>query len=167
MERTLVSEHRLVSDYSMKGRIKNVVIAWVVFFVLLGVTRIPAVQDAMTQFSRSVTVDWVTGAVDFIINGFWFLAIFVLIGTVVTLIRKQTFDTIRVYDTGIGFLDSKSGEERYADHSQVKFSHGQMQESFYVESKAAGVKMRNYGWGEFAQPDVLRNNLERYGNWGV
>jgi predicted exporter len=137
----------------------------VVFLVLFGVTRIPVVQIAMVQFSDSMDVNWVTDLVDFIVNGFWVLAIPVLIGTVVTLTRKPSFDVLNVYDTGIGFVDSKSQNERYAAYSDVELSYGRMHASFTVESKAASVKMANFGWQEFAESSLLRSNLERYGTW--
>ncbi|MDR1227520.1 MAG: hypothetical protein LBK55_00625 [Azoarcus sp.] len=69
------------------------------------------------------------------------------------------------HHVGLGFFDSKSGQERYVDYADIIFSYGTMQESFYVESKAASVKRIEYGWQAFTQPDVLRNNLERYGKW--
>lgn len=106
-----------------------------------------------------------THAVKFIIDGLWFIAIILLIGTVVTLVKKQTFDTIHIYDTGIGFFDSKNEMERYALYSDIKLSYGKMKESFWVESKTASVKLTDYGWREFSQSDVLRNSLERYGKW--
>jgi hypothetical protein len=34
-----------------------------------------------------------------------------------------------------------------------------------MESDAILGKRITYDWPEFTQADVLRNNLERYGNW--
>jgi hypothetical protein len=43
------------------------------------------------------------------LNGFWVFVIPLLLGTVLTLAEKQTFDVIHIYDTGLGFFDSKNG----------------------------------------------------------
>jgi len=165
MDRVLMSSHKLLSDYSLKGKLKNIIIGWVIFLVLLGITRLPVVRDALTSFSKSVTVDWVTSVVNFILNGFWVFGILLVIGTVVTLVKKQVFDEIRLYDTGVGFWDSHTGTERYAAYPDVKLSYGKMRQSFWVESKSAPIKLTEYAWTEFAQPDLLQANLVRYATW--
>ncbi len=167
MQRNLVSTHKLLTDYGTKAKIKTIVIGWSIFAVLLVATRIPAVRNAMMQFSGSVDVDWVAGIVKFLTSGFWFLAIPLAIGTFITLSKKQTFDELRVYGSGLGFFDGREGAERYADYADVKLSYGSLRQSFRVESKAAGVKYADYGWGEFSGADVLRSNLERYGKWNT
>ena len=165
MEKSHVSTHKLTKDYSLKGKIKSVVIAWVVFLVVFGVTRMPDIQSMLLGFSASVTVNWVTSIVNFIINGFWVFGIGLIIFTPYTLLKKQSFDEMRLYDTGIVFYNSKSKDERYAVYSDVRLSYGRLQESFHIESKVVGVKMAEYGWRDFSQSDVLRSNLERYGKW--
>ncbi|MDR1014260.1 MAG: hypothetical protein LBL86_04695 [Coriobacteriales bacterium] len=140
--------------------------------MFVGVTRLPAAQQAMVQFGGAmavdldtVTIDWATAVVDFVIHGVWVFAVPLVVGTVLAVVRKQTFDTLNIYDTGIGFWDSKHGTLRYAPYSDIEFSYGKMQESFLVEAKTASVKLTEYVWKEFAQQDVLRSNLEQYGTW--
>ncbi|MDR1136575.1 MAG: hypothetical protein LBL49_10470 [Clostridiales Family XIII bacterium] len=165
MEKNLISMHKLTSDYSTRGKLKGIISGWVIFLLLFGITRIPAVQHAITQFSGSMAVTWLTDMVNFIINGLWIIAIPLLVGTVLTITKKQVFDTLFIHDTGIGFFNSKSGIEHCAAYSDIKLSYGNMQKSFLLESKAASIKSTEYSWSEFTQPDILRNNLERYGKW--
>ena len=165
MEKNLISTHRLVSDHSIKGKMKSLITGWSIFLLILIVTQLPPVKSAMLRFSESVDINWVTSAVNFVINYFWILGIAMISGTIVTLLKKSTFDTIRVYDTGIGFWDSENENERYADYSDIKLSYGKMRQSFWVEAKSISLKLTDYGWKEFSQPDVLQNNLERYGKW--
>ena len=108
MEKTFLSSHKLVTDYSLKGKIKRIVIGWVIFWVIFGITKIPAVQTAMLDFAKSVNVDWVTSNVNFIINGFWVFSIGMVVFTIYDLVKKQVFDEMRLYDTGVGFFDSKN-----------------------------------------------------------
>ncbi|MDR3240180.1 MAG: hypothetical protein LBT44_08865 [Clostridiales bacterium] len=165
MDKNLLSAHRLLSDYSAKGKLKTLITGWAIFIGILIVTKIPSVQNVMIEFSNSVTVDWVTSSVKFLISGLGYVAVPMLIGTLMTVFKKQNFDEIRLYGTGIGFLNSKSQEEHYAAYSDVKFSYGKMRDSFWVESKAASIKSTEYGWREFAQPDILRGSIEKYGRW--
>ncbi|MDR3314936.1 MAG: hypothetical protein LBS98_00415 [Coriobacteriales bacterium] len=165
MDKTLVSTHLLHTDYGAKGKLIRIVIEWVVFIAIFLVAKIPSVQSALLGFAESVTVRWVTSSVGFVIGWFWVFIIPLLIGTIVTIVRKQTFNELRIYDTGIGFFNSKNQTERFADYANIQLSLGKMQEGVWIESKAASVKLFEYGWREFSQPDVLRNNLERYGTW--
>jgi len=161
MDHVLVSSHKLLSDHSLKGKVKSIVIGWIIFLVLYGITLLPAVRSALVRFRDAVTVDWVTGVVNFILDGFWVFGIAAVISTIYTLVKKQTFDEMRLYTTGVGFFDSKTNTERYIAYPEVKFSYGKMQKTFWVESKPS-IKMTEYTWGEFTQPDLLRTNLVQY-----
>jgi hypothetical protein len=163
MEKTLISTHTLRMDrYSLKSKIRTIIIGWLIFAVLLVLTRRPAVQTPLIPFAEAVTVRWVSSWVDFIVNDFWGISIFLLIGTVVELVSKQTFQTLNLYTTGAGFV-GKDGAERFADYSAVSFSYRKGRDGFWAESKTAGVKLAVYGWKEFTEPDVLRTNLTQYG----
>jgi len=162
MDHVLVSSHKLLSDYSFKGKLRAVLIGWAVFLVLLVITWLPVVRNALIRFRDAVTVDWVTNAVNFILGYFWIFGIVAIISTIVTLVKKQTFDEIRLYTTGAGFFDSATNTERYIAYPDIKFSYGKFQQSFWVESKPASIKLTEYTWKEFSQPDLLRSNLTQY-----
>ena len=165
MEKQLISAHTLKTDYSMKGKIRTVIIGWVIYGALFGVTRMPSVQAAMLGFAENVRVEWVTDVVSFVIDGLWFVVIPMVIGTLMTLLKKQTFDELRIYNEGLGFANSKTGEETYAAYASIHLSYGKLQDSFWVEAKEAGVKLTEFGWKEFAEPTVLRTGLEEKGKW--
>jgi hypothetical protein len=165
MDNEKISVHKLVSDYSVKARLKKVIIGWIIFIFIYAGTRLHIVQDAMINFADKMTVDWVTSVVGFIIKGLWLFLIPLVIGTVITFVKKQTFDELIIYTTGIGFGDKKNGEVQYVPYESIKLSYGKMQNSFWIETKVIPIKLTEYGWGEFSQPDVLKNNLQRYGTW--
>ena len=160
-----VSYHHLKSDYSVRGKIRTILIGWVIFVVIFILTRLPAIQEPIVNFAVKMQVDWVSSAVNFIVNGLWIVFIPLCIGTIITLLKKQTFDGLVIYSSGLGFVDSKSGQERYVDFDKIHLSYGSMQQSFYVKAVSAEIKETQYGWDEFSQSDVLKNNLQRYGTF--
>ena len=99
----------------------------------------------------------------FLIDGFPWVAIILVISSIVTLLRSQPFDAIRIYTDGIGFL--KNGEERKVPHQQTLVAFGKMRQSVWIESEALGIKNYYYYWNEFSDSDVFRSNLEQYANW--
>lgn len=166
MEENLVSSHKLnMSAYEGWGKWKGVIGGWAVFLAVYLVTRIPAVQQAMTGFAESMHVDWVTSTVNFLINGLIWLALALAIGTVMIWRRKQRFSEIRIYKDGIGFVTD--GREQRVRHEQVRFSYGSMQASVFIECGVLGIPLADYQWKDFSQADVFRNNLERYANWDL
>ncbi|MGP1455712.1 MAG: hypothetical protein ACTTJ7_08160 [Treponema sp.] len=160
----MLSEHTLNMDaYSIRGKLKKLVIPWIVYLVLFTVTRPASIQELLIGFSEHMQVGWVQSSVNFLIRGLpWLFPIF-LIFSVITIWRKQPFDTIRIYEDKIGFVFE--GNEREAIHSHVLFTHGSMQNSVYIEAKVLGIKNHNYLWEEFSGFDVMKTNLERYANW--
>lgn len=100
---------------------------------------------------------------DFIINGLVFVFIPMAIGTIVTYREKHPFDALCIFNTGIGFVNTKNNTLQYADFKDIELSYGRMQQSFYIKSTSTNIKKHEYNWIEFDHPDVLRNNLERYG----
>ena len=164
-EKEKISSHNLKSDYSLKGKLRTIIIGWLIFTVIFVLTRLPAVQEPIISFADKMGVPWVSSAVNFIVNGLWVLLIPLCTGTVLTLLRKQTFDVLIIYTTGLGFFNSKTNQEDYADFDQIRLSYGKMQQSFYVKAASADIKETEYSWGEFSQPDVLQNNLQRYGKF--
>ncbi|RBP97766.1 hypothetical protein CRD60_03945 [Bifidobacterium aemilianum] len=162
LERMLVSTHTLTSDYSRKSKIKTIALYWVVGLVVLALLHIPQVEDVIQEYcSRSFA--------DFLINGSLIaLPLFLLIGSVVTFLQRHSFDELHLYNTGINFVNNRSdaqGHDNYADYNDVELSYGNAQSSFFISAPKAGVKMTNYAWTEFTYPDVLENNLKRYGHW--
>ena len=159
----LLSVHKLTSDYSLKGKLRPVIIGWIIFLAIFIVTRLPVVRQAVFQFAANFNHSGLSSSSNFIFNGLWILFISMVIGTVIQLRKKHPFNELRLYSTGIGFVSADTGAERYAPYSGVRLSHGKMQQSICIAAPEAGVaKEAEYGWGEFTQPDVLRNNLERY-----
>jgi hypothetical protein len=55
----------------------------------------------------------------------------------------------------------KKGLEKYLDYGNIKLSYG-VQESVIIELFENKKTSYTYAWKEFTQPDVLKNNLERY-----
>ena len=162
--RELISSHDLQSDSSIKGKLKRIIIGWCIFLVIFGVTRIPSLQATLLNFESNLGVEWVTNIVDFIINGFLFIAIPMILGTILTLRAKHSFKELRIYKEGIGFVGNDG--EKFAPYNQIELSWGKMQESFYIGCKELEIKTNDYGFGEFTQSDVLMNNLKRHSNLG-
>lgn len=153
MEKTQVSSHNLKSDYSIKGKIKDLIIGWIIYLVFLFVTRIPEISNLLRQ----------TKTFAFLASNFWyFFAVLMIAGTIITLLKKHFFVKINIYNTGMGFVD-KDGMEKYFDYEKIKLFYGKMQESIIIELFEDKKISYTYAWKEFTQPDVLRNNLERYG----
>lgn len=161
----LQSKHDLKSDYSMKGKVRTLVIGWGIFLVLFVATRLSAVQAALFRLAEGMNGTWLTGAVNFIVNGLWIVFIPMAVGTVVTLLKKQPFGTLTVYENGLGFMDEKTGGEQFVLYDNIVLSYGKMRQSFYVTAPEAGVKMSEYGWSEFTQPEALQANLARFGRF--
>lgn len=166
MEENLVSSHQLnMSSYEGKGKWRGVIQGWVAFLAVYIVTRIPAVQQAMTGFAESMHVDWVTSMVNFLINGFIYISILLAIGTFMIWRKKQLFTEVRIYEDGIGFVID--GKEQRVPFENVLFDYGKMQKSVCIECGVLGISMGNYYWTEFTQGDVMEKNLQRYANWGI
>lgn len=164
MEEQFVSEHSVdMSQYSGVGKIKVLLVPWAAYLILLVITRVPEVQAALLNFSETMQVTWVDNIVKFLIDGFPWVAIILVISSIVTLLRSQPFDAIRIYTDGIGFL--KNGEERKVPHQQTLVTFGKMRQSVWIESEALGIKNYYYYWNEFSDSDVFRSNLEQYANW--
>ncbi|MDR0501341.1 MAG: hypothetical protein LBG97_08915 [Coriobacteriales bacterium] len=153
MEKNQVSSHSLKSDYSIKGKIKDAIIGWVIYFAFLFVTRIPEISNLLLQ----------TETFAFLTSDLWyFFAVFMIAGTIITLVKKHPFVKLNIYNTGVGFVD-KGGIEKYLDYEKIELSYGKMQESITIELIEDKKTSYDYAWKEFTQPDILRNNLERYG----
>jgi hypothetical protein len=152
MEKTQVSTHNLTSDYSIKGKLKDLIIGWTVYLVFMIVTGIPEIRNILLQ----------TKSLAFLASNFWyFFAIPMIAGTIITLRKKHPFVKINIYNTGIGFMD-KDGVEKYLDYGKIKLGYGKMQQSVTLELLEDKKTSYDYAWKEFTQCDVLRNNLERY-----
>ena len=162
--REMISSHDLQSDYSIKGKLKRIIIGWCIFLVIFGVTRVPSLQAVLLDFESNLGVEWVTSSINFIINGLIFVFIPMIIGTILTLRAKHSFKELCIYKEGIGFVENDG--EKFALYNQIELSWGKMQESFYIGCKELEIKTNDYGFGEFSQPDVLMNNLKRYSNLG-
>ena len=158
-EKKLISTHDLQTDYSKKGKIKKIVIGWCVYLIILIIFKLPIVRETLLNIQGDLGIE---SHVKFLLNGLWVFLIPLLIGTVLTLREKQLFQLLKIYETGIGFVCE--GEEKFSIYGNIELSFGKFQQSFYVASKEVGIKMREYGFQEFSQGDVLFNNLKRYSN---
>jgi len=164
--REVISVHDLQSDYSIKGKLKRIIIGWCVFLIIFGVTRLPSVQATLLNIQSDLgrSVEWVASAIDFILNGFIFISIPMIIGTILTLRQKHSFKELHIYKEGIGFVSNDG--EKFAPYDKVELSWGKMQQSFDIGCKELEIKANDYGFKEFSQPDVLANNLKRYSSIG-
>lgn len=161
----LKSEHQLLTDYSIKARIKSIVIVWIIFSIFVIITRLPILQTKMINFSDNMGVDWVTSSINFIIKGIWIFFIPLFIGTIITIKKKIDISNIRLYNTGIGFINNK-GIEEFISYSEMKLSYGSMQQSVFIEIRSKNINLNHdFAWKEFNEPDIFRNNLERFGTW--
>ena len=164
--REIISAHELKSDYSIKGKVKRIIIGWCIFLAIFGVTRLPGVQAMLLNIQSDLgrSVEWVASGIDFILKGFIFVAIPMVIGTILTLRQKHSFKVLRIYQDGIGFVGDEG--EKFATYDKIELSWGSMQESFDIGCKELEIKTNDYGLGEFSQPDVLANHLKRYSKIG-
>lgn len=161
----LKSEHQLLTDYSIKARIKSIVIVWIIFGIFVIITRLPILQTKMINFSDNMGVDWVTSSINFIIKGIWIFFIPLFIGTIITIKKKIDISNIRLYNTGIGFINNE-GIEEFISYSEMKLSYGSMQQSVFIEIRSKNINLNHdFAWKEFNEPDIFRNNLERFGTW--
>jgi hypothetical protein len=163
-----MSVHRLLTDHRAKEKLKTALIAagCAALLIILVLTRLSAVQDAPLQFKTWAAANWAKSSARFIIIAApWLCIIPVNIGIKIILRKRRALYKLRVYETGLGFLYANSEGESYADFSKIKLRYGKMRESFYIEAPDISIKPSEYSWGEFTQPDVLQNNLERYGKW--
>jgi hypothetical protein len=155
-EKIKISNHTLKTDYSITGKLKTIIIGWGIYLFFLITTRIPEIQKILLQISSSFS---------FLTNQFWyFICIPMGMGTIRTLMKKHPFTKINIYDTGVGFID-ENGIEKYLEYSKIKINYVKRKQSFIMELQNETKIIFEYGWSEFSQPDVLRNNLERYGTW--
>jgi len=160
--RSLVSTHILQSDYSKKGRIKGIIIGWAIFLVIFIISRLPNIQQVLqeVQVNWEQEVEWLGSTAKFIRNGLWVFFVPLTIGTILRLREKRPFQSLNLYKEGIGFICD--GNERFCDYAEIEISLGSMAQSFYITCKSLGIKGTSYGFGEFSQSDVLKNNLRRF-----
>jgi hypothetical protein len=157
MEKTQVSTHNLTSDYSIKGKLKTLIIGWIIYLIILIIPRITEVQNVLFKISKDFA---------FLTSNFWyFFMILMITGTIITLVKKHPFIKINIYNTGIGFID-KNGLEEYFDYEKIKLAYGKMRQSLTIELLEDKKTSYDYAWREFTQADVLKNNLERYSQLG-
>jgi hypothetical protein len=129
-EKKLRSRHNLNTNYKISGKVRTIIIGWVIFLTIYVLTRQAFVQDFLLGIGKGV------GA--------------------------NTWLEICIYDTGIGFV---CGEvEQFYKYEDITLTYGAMQQSFYVTCKEVGLKNNEYGFAEFAEAEVLANNLKRYSN---
>ena len=168
MEGNLVSRHMLdASHYEGKGKWKGVIQGWIVFLVIFIATLIPAVRQALLGFADPVkSVEWVVTSVHFLLNGFWIIAVFMAIGTLMKWREKQPFEEICIYEDGIGFV-TVLGRQEKVNFDQVYVHYGAYQKSVYIDCALLGISAKNIPWNYFSQPDVLHKNLQRYANWNI
>jgi hypothetical protein len=170
-----LSVHKLAGNYDAKRKYKTltatamtllfVIIAGVALSLLVILMATPEMRDVMIRLVDPAEIGWGKIIVNFIIS---FGPIFIIVVPYRyrnAIIKKHRIEEMRIYVTGIGFVDREKGKEIYADYHAVKLSHGETQESFLIGSDTASIKSTEYRWQEFTHPDVLRNNLEQYGVW--
>lgn len=156
MKNEIISQHKLLKDTSKRAKIKRIIIVWAIFLALFLITRIPEVQKVIFEYVGKSKADFIT-------NGLIIVFIPMIIGTITFYREKQNFDRICIYKKGIYFIDSKNNTQDYVDFDNLELSYGNMQQSFYIKSASKNIKEKEYAWCDFDYPDVLRNNLERYG----
>ncbi|MCP1103458.1 hypothetical protein M2454_002798 [Aequitasia blattaphilus] len=158
----ILSTHTLTSDFTIRGRIKTIIIGWVIFLAIFALSKYPPLQKTLINFALKMNVPWVTSTVNFFVNGLWIIFIPMCTGTLITLFSKQTFDTILVYENGLGFLKSSAENECYIPYSQMKFSYGKSTASFWITAKEAQLRNRMFYWNNFTDGNLLETNLTTY-----
>ena len=159
-----ISTHILKTDYSKKGKLKTIITGWCIFLLIFGATRVPSVQIILLNIQSNLgrSVSWVYSSIDFIINGLAFVFIPMAIGTVLTIREKHLFQSINVYETGIGFINNNV--ETFQPYDKIQLSWWKMKQSFHIGCKELGIKENNYRFDEFTEPNLLYQNLETYSN---
>lgn len=157
----IVSTHTLAKGRDLKGRIKTLIIGWSIFIALFALSKYPPLQTSLLSFALKMSVPWVSSCVNFIVNGLWIVFIPMVIGTFITLFAKQPFDSIVIYEEGLGFLNSKTEKECYVPFSHIDLSIGKFNDSFWITAKDADLKNREYVWKEFSDSDTMSQNLKK------
>jgi hypothetical protein len=105
-----LSVHKLVEDSGANGKYKTLIaiIILAVIALVQFLVRIPEVQDAVIQFIDPAGTGWITSAVKYAMDlALFSLFIIVLLVYGNMIIKKQHIDEMRIYVTGIGFVDRK------------------------------------------------------------
>ena len=165
MDRNLISKHKLIFDPYERRKVRILLWEWSVFVIILALTRISSVQSAMIRFSNSTRENLLISFVDFIINGLPFATILLAVYTVAELWKKQTFNEIHLYDSGMTFFSNQTAEFHFVPYSEVQLARGKTEESFWIQSKTALVPLVKFEWQEYEKADLLLCTLEEYGNW--
>lgn len=115
MAKNVISQHKLltIENYSRQGKLKRILTGWIFYLLVLIVTQIPPVQVFLIDFAERVQVGWVIDAVNFLIKGWPYIAIVFVIGAFIEYRKKQNFDQLKIYDTGISFVHSGTAGEQY------------------------------------------------------
>lgn len=160
-----ISRHELVTkdDYPYSRKVRNITFGWIILFAVYIVTRLQNVQTSMFEFARDFRVNWIEEGVEFIIFGFKYIFLVWMIKTVFTLLKKQKFDTIVIYDNGLEFI--LEGVEHFELYENIRLSYGEYGTSFYIQSEPAGIGLKKYFWSEFDESEQFRYNIEKYGEW--
>ena len=163
----LVSEHHDISDHSLKRKVLTIIEMWAFWGVIYGVTHVPVVREAIINFvEANNTVHWLSFWSDILLNDLLYVAVIFLIGSIAVLMGKQKYNGLKIYNQGMGFLNAKDGQEQYATYEEINLNYGKGKSSVRIECKKMKINEQFY-FKDFSQPDIMENNLERFGTWGV
>ncbi len=156
------SKHHLAKKYDLKGRIRTLLIGWTIFLIIFGITRYQPLQATLTSFALKMHVDWVSSCVNFIIHGFWVMFIPMITGTFMTLMAKQPFQEIRIYEAGLCFYNEKIGSEQFVPYERIVCSHGKRDGSFWLTVEDLQVKNRVYYWSDFTNDVTMQLYMTKF-----
>ncbi|MDH6365962.1 MULTISPECIES: hypothetical protein [unclassified Breznakia] len=143
------SSHKLSNRHDLKGRIISLIIGWTVFIILFSLSKYEPFQEILLEFSLKMNVSWITSVIDFILNGFWFLCIPMITGTIITLLNKKIFDEIQIYEHGLRFINKKTGSDTFVTYHNIKCSYGKQSDSFWITVKEINLNNRKFYWNDF------------------
>lgn len=162
----LISEHKDISNHSIKRKLLTILEMWIFWGFLYGGTHIPAVRDTIIRFvEENNMVHWLVFWSGIILYDLLYVGIIFLIGSIIILVSRKKYSGLKIYEEGLGFL-RKNGQEEYASYQELNLNYGKWKSSVRIECKRLNISEQLY-FKDFSQPDVMETNLLHRGVWGA
>lgn len=164
MEKHLISKHNNLEDSSTATKVRRIAIAWVVFLVIALLPAVPPVHSALTGFVSEHSADFLGIILGFYASGRvnYFTVVVVIYSVVEMTRRSQWFIKISLYEEGIGVEDRETGEEFFADRTQLYFLEDPASDAIQIgsdEYPVSEVVLRFKKGKYLSDSQVLKDNL--------
>lgn len=164
MEKHLISTHKNLEDSSTATKTRRIGIAWAVFLTIALLPAVPPVHDALAGFVSEHSADLLGMIVRFYASGRvnYFTVVVVIYSVIEMTRRSQWFSAISLYDEGIGVEDRETGEEFFADRTQLHFLEDPASDAVQIgsdEYPISEVVLRFKKGKYLSDSQILKDNL--------